>query len=356
MAERILAINPGSTSTKIALYAGTEELFCKTIDYPAERIHACPSVYSQLDFRLADVLRVLSEHGIDPESPDFIIGRGGAVKPVHGGAWEITEKMLDDLRKAVYADHASNLGAMIVHELASKKGIPACVVDPPATDEMDDVARVTGHPLFRRRSRLHTLNQKAVAHRAAAELGIPYKKARLIVAHLGGGVSVGAHRRGRIVDVNDAYDGSGPMSPERSGTLPAGQVAKLCFSGDYTPEEFQKMLVGRGGLFAHLGTTDVREILRRIDSGDDHARLVLDAMIYQTAREIGACAAVLEGVVDGVVLTGSIMQSDILAAMLSRKIAFLGRVLVYPGEDEMEALRDAALRVIRGGERVNPYR
>lgn len=355
MANRILVVNPGSTSTKLALYAGTEELFRENISYQAENIRGCPTVYSQLDFRLADVRRVLGEQGVDIGSLDFIIGRGGACKPVHGGAWEITETMLEDLRTAKYADHASSLGALIVHELASGETVPTCVVDPPVLDEMDDIARITGHPLFERRSRLHAVNQKAVAHRAAAELGMNYPDARLIVAHLGGGVSVGVHRDGRIVDVNDAYDGSGPMSPERSGTLPAGQVAKLCFSGKYTHDEVKKMLVGEGGMYAHLGTTNVEEALSRAAAGDTHAGMIVDAMIYQTAREIGASAAVLEGKIDAIVVTGSIMHSRNLAEKLRRKIAFLGNVLVYPGEDELEALRDAAIRVIRGEEVIHPY-
>jgi butyrate kinase len=355
MAERILVINPGSTSTKIAVYDGMSLLLSTTIEHPAAALQACRAVSDQFDMRYSMLCDTLRQGGIMVEQLDFIMARGGALRPIHGGVWGISPLMLDELRTATWADHASNLGALMAHALAAGHGIPTAIVDPPVVDELDEVARISGHPAFQRRSRLHALNQKAVARRAAAELGLAYPVARLVVAHLGGGISVGVHRDGRIVDVNDAYDGDGPFSPERSGGLPAGQVAKLCLSGSIDPGTIKRMLVGEGGLYAYLGTSDVREALRRMAGGDGRAALVVEAMVYQVAKEIGAAATVLEGQLDGIVLTGSIMHSDWFRERLVRRIAFLGRLFIYPGEDELGALRDAALRVLQGTEPVQSY-
>jgi len=353
--SRVLVINPGSTSTKLAVYDGLLEKLAETIRYESGQLAEYTTMYSQLDFRMADLLEVLKSKGINLETVDFIMARGGALKPLEGGAWEITGHMLDDLRNARHGEHASSLAALIAAEISLNHGIPAAIYDPPATDEMDEVARLAGHPSFHRASRFHALNQKAVARRASTELEKPYNETRLVVAHLGGGISVGVHRDGRVVDVNDALDGSGPLSPERSGTLPAGQLAKLCFSGTVTHAEVKRMMVGQGGLQAYLGTTDVREACDRATAGDARASLVLDAMVYQIAKEIGAAATVLEGKLDGIVLSGSIAMSEYLVGLIRKRIDFLGRVFVYPGEDEMTALRDAAFRLISGEESARPY-
>ena len=352
----ILVINPGSTSTKIAVYDGENERFVETIRYDAEKIAECATVFEQFPFRLADVQRLLAEWCVEVGDLDFIMARGGAVRPVHGGSWEITDAMLQDLRTARFADHASSLGALIAHALANGDDSrpPIAVTDPPVTDELDDVARITGHPGFRRLSRFHALNHKAVAHRAAAELGKRYEESRLIVAHLGGGISIGVHRDGRVVDVNDAYDGAGPFSPERSGTLPAGQIVKQLAGGVLTAAEMKRIIVGSGGLVAHLGTNDVREAEAMSRSGGAPA-LVLDAMVYQIAKEIGAAATVLTGELDAVVVTGSIAHSERIVHDLKRRIAFLGRIIIYPGEDELTALRDAALRILAGEETPCTY-
>ncbi len=354
-AFRVLVINPGSTSTKVAVYEGLEETLAETIRYESAFLSGYPTVYSQLAFRLADMLALLETRGIELESIDFIMARGGALKPMEGGAWQINASMLDDLQNATQGEHASSLAALIAAPLAGKYGIPTAIYDAPGTDEMDDVARISGHPAFKRASRFHALNQKAVARRAAAELGKQYADCRFVVAHLGGGISVGVHRDGRVVDVNDALDGSGPLSPERSGTLPAGQLAKLCFSGTVTLSDVKRMMVGQGGLQAYLGTTDVREACDRAAAGDARASLVLDAMVYQIAKEIGAAATVLEGRLDGIVLTGSIAFSEYLVSRLRTRIDFLGRLFIYPGEDEMTALRDAAFRLLKGEETARPY-
>lgn len=355
MGERMLVINPGSTSTKIAVYDGESSVVSRNISHPVEELRQCPTIPAQFSFRLAALRTALGEAEIPLESLDFIMARGGALKPISGGAWAITETMLEELRQSLWGEHASSLGALLAHELAVQLGIPCCVADPPVVDELDEVARLTGHPAFVRKSRFHALNQKAVARRAAAERGIPYAQARLVVAHLGGGISVGVHRDGRVVDVNDAYDGEGPFSPERSGTLPAGQVAKLCLTGDHDQRRIKLMMVGEGGLYAYLGTTDVREVLARMEKGDALAALVLEGMVYQIAKEIGAAATVLEGRLDGIVLTGSILYSDWVREKLVQRVSFLARLFIYPGEDEMLALRDAAIRVMAGTETVQHY-
>jgi butyrate kinase len=351
-----LVINPGSTSTKIAAYRNTRLLFQETIRYASEVLREFSQVYDQLDMRLKDVLTVLENNKMAPSDFRYIMGRGGALKPVPGGVFAISSDMLEDLKSARYGDHASSLGACIAWELGGAlSGTDVWIADPPVVDELDEVARITGHPAFVRTSRMHTLNQKAAARKAAAALGKLYEEARIIVAHLGGGISVGVHRGGRIVDVNDAYDGDGPFSPERSGALPAGQVAKLCFSGRYSRDEIRKMMVGAGGVTAYLGTSDMRIAEEQAVKGEHKAGLVLDAMVYQIAKEIGAAAAVLDGAVDAVVVTGSIAQSSMIVGKIRKKVGFIAPCYVYPGEFEMTALRDAALRVLNGEQGVSDY-
>ncbi|MBC7194519.1 MAG: butyrate kinase, partial [Caldisericia bacterium] len=284
-----------------------------------------------------------------------IVGRGGLIKPVESGTYIINEKMIEDLKEAKRGEHASNLGAIIAYEIAKELKIPAYIVDPVVVDEMDDVARISGLKGIERKSIFHALNQKAVARRAAKDLGKKYEDVNLIVVHLGGGISVGAHRKGRVVDVNNALNGDGPFAPERAGGLPTQDLVDLCFSGKYTFDEMKKKLAGEGGLVSHLGTNDAREVEKRIENGDSYARLVYEAMAYQVSRTIGEMAAVLKGEIDAIVITGGIAYSKMLVDWIRERVSFLGKILVYPGEDEMEALALGALRVLRKEEEPKIY-
>lgn len=351
---RILAINPGSTSTKIAVYTDENPVLVSTIRHSVEELSPFSKVIDQYDFRKQLVLRELETNGI-PFDFDAVIGRGGLVKPIPSGVYEVNDALKHDLIHAARS-HASNLGGLIAAELAVM--IPGCralIADPVVVDELDDIARVSGSPALPRVSIFHALNHKAIARRYAREHGVKYEEQNLIVCHLGGGISVAAHRQGRVVDVNNALDGEGPFSPERAGTLPSGQLINLCFSGRFTCEELQKQVTGRAGLAAHLGSTDILDILDRIARGDDYAKLVLDAMIYNVAKAIGGSAVVLRGQIDAIVLTGGIAYSDYVVGQLKAYTAFLGNIEVYPGEDEMGALASNAFGVLNGELRVREY-
>lgn len=345
--SKILVINPGSTSTKIAVYEDTRPLLVRNIRHTVDELAAFPKVTDQFNFRKELVLSQLKKEGI-PFAFDAIIGRGGLVKPIPGGVYEVNEAMHRDTVHAMRT-HACNLGGLIADDLA--KSLPACrafIADPGVVDELDDVARISGSPLMPRITIWHALNQKAIARRFAAEHHTRYEELDLIVCHLGGGISIAAHKHGRAIDANNALDGEGPFSPERAGTLPAGQLIDLCFSGTLTKEELKKRISGRAGLTAHLGTTDIRTIIQLIEAGDEHARLILDAMIYNIAKGIGAAATVLYGKMDAILLTGGIAYSDYVVSRLKERISFLAPVYVYPGEDEMEALALNALGALRG--------
>lgn len=351
---KILAINPGSTSTKIAVYVNESPVWVHTIRHSVEELAPFAKVIDQYDFRKQLVLRELEANGI-PFEFDAVIGRGGLVKPIPGGVYEVNKALKHDL---IYAtrSHASNLGGLIALELATMlPGCRAFIADPVVVDELEDVARISGSPLLPRVSIFHALNHKAIARRYAHEHGANYEELNLIVCHLGGGISVAAHCQGRVVDVNNALDGEGPFSPERAGTLPAGELINLCFSGRFTGEELQRMVTGRAGLAAHLGTTDTLAILGRIDQGDEHARLILDAMIYNVAKAVGGAAVVLQGKVDAILLTGGIAYSEYVVSKLRSYIDFLGTVNIYPGEDEMEALAMNALGALNGELPVKEY-
>ncbi|MEG1564093.1 MAG: butyrate kinase [Bacteroides sp.] len=344
---KILAINPGSTSTKIAVYENEHPVLVRNIRHSVEELAAFPAVHDQFEFRKSLVLSQLQKEGI-PFAFDAIIGRGGLVKPIRGGVYDVNEAMRSDTEHAMRT-HACNLGGLIADDLA--KSLPGCrafIADPGVVDELDDVARITGSPLMPRITIWHALNQKAIARRFAAEQHTRYEDLDLIICHLGGGISIAAHQHGRAIEANNALDGEGPFSPERAGTLPAGQLIDLCYSGKWTKEELKKRISGRAGLMAHLGTTDVVTILQRIEAGDKHAELVLDAMIYNIAKGIGAAATVLYGKVDAILLTGGIAYSDYVVSRLKNRISFLAPVHVYPGEDEMEALALNALGALRG--------
>jgi butyrate kinase len=297
----------------------------------------------------------MEEAGIDLKSVDAVAGRGGLLKPIDSGVYIINERMLEDLHSATAAIHASALGAIIASEIAVPLSVPAYVVDPVVVDEMDRNAKLTGIPGIERTSIFHALNQKAIARRLAAELGKPYENARFIIAHLGGGISVGAHRYGRVIDVNDALAGEGPFTPERSGTIPVLPIINMCFSGEYTQTEMFEKIVGKGGMRAYLGTSDEDEVQKMINNGDEFAALVLDSMAYQVSKEIGAMTAVLEGLVDAIILTGGLAHSIRFTGAIKQRVDKLAPVYVFPGEDELLALASGVLRVLRGKERPAHY-
>jgi butyrate kinase len=343
---KILVINPGSTSTKIAVYQGQDPLFTETIRHEASALARFERVMDQEVYRRETILKTLAQHGIRLADLDAVIGRGGLLRPMPGGVYAVGPEMLDDLRCCRFGAHASNLGAILAHDLAAEGKIPALIADPVVVDELSSLARYSGHPDIQRRSIFHALNHKAVARRVAQELGRPYEKLRLIIAHLGGGVSVGAHELGRVVDVNNALDGDGPFSPERSGGLPAGDVAGWCFAPGASEADVRRRITGGGGLLAYLGTANGQEVAQRIHGGDRLAREVREAMAYQTAKEIGAMSAVLKGRVDAVILTGGLMHDRELADLITERVSFLGPVVVHAGEDEMSALAQTALRAL----------
>lgn len=347
MIYRTLVINPGSTSTKIAVYDDERAALLLSLTHAFDELAAFPRAIDQLEFRLGLILDAL-EHQHIPLRFDAVIGRGGMIRPVAGGVYEVNARMLDDLLHS-QRDHVCNLGAPLAYRIA--EGIEGChayIADPVVVDELAPVARITGSPLMPRVSIWHALNQRAVAMRFASECGLRYEDINLIVCHMGGGITVAAHEHGRAVDVNNGLDGEGPLSPERAGTLPAADLIRLCYSGRYTETQLLRRIVGQAGLAAHLGTTDVREITTRIALGDRQAQLVLDAMIYQTAKQIAAQSAVLCGRIDAILVTGGIAYSTYVIDRLRKRIEHLAPVHVYPGEDEMRSLNGNALRVLRG--------
>jgi len=356
MAEKILVINPGATSTKIAVYDGEKMSFSEVVRHLDDQLASFSSILDQLDYRKGLILDALSKIGLSPKDLSATVGRGGAFKPMVSGAYKVNKAMVSDVQSGnVAADHASNLGCLLAFAIAKPQGIPAFIVDPVSVDEFDDVARYSGLPELERKSLSHALNLKAVARRAAEKLKKPYDKLNLVIAHLGTGISVSAHRRGKMIDVNNANDG-GPFSPQRAGGLPTTGLIKLCFSGKYSAAELKCRVVGQGGLMAYLGTDDMFEVDRRVEAGDTKARQVLGAMAYQVAKECGAMAAALGGKPDAVVITGGVAKSKPLMDLLQPRIKWLGEVLVYPGEDEMGALARGTLRVLRGEEKAKVYK
>lgn len=355
MKHKILAINPGSTSTKIAVYLDKEQIFKKNIKHNSEDINSFNKIIDQYEFRKETILTTLKKNKININEFDAIVGRGGMLKPIEGGTYLVNDAMINYIKEAPRGEHASNLGCVLAKELADSINKPSFIVDPVAVDEMCDIARFTGMPEIKRQSLFHALNQKAVALKAAAKLGKDYKELNLIVAHLGGGISVGVHELGKVIDVNNALDGDGPMSPERSGGLPNGPLYKMAFSGNYTLKDIKRKNYGNGGLVAYLGTNDGLEINRRIKSGDKEALFMLEVMCYQIAKEIGSCATVLKGKVDAIVLTGGLAFDQLIIDLISARVSFISKILVFPGEDEMEALAFGALRVLTKQEKYREY-
>ena len=356
MAEKLLVINPGSTSTKIGVFEEEELIFEKTLRHSVEELAPFDKIFDQYKFREDIIIESLKENNIDIKSLTGIIGRGGLLKPIEGGTYEVNDFMLEDLKNGVQGDHASNLGGIIANEIAKEIGVKAYIVDPTVVDELEDVARISGLKEIKRRSVFHPLNQKAVARRHAKSQNKKYEDMNLIIAHLGGGISVGAHKKGRVIDVANALEGDGAFSPERSGSLPVGDLVKLCYSGKYTYDEMKKMIKGNGGMVSYLGTNNGIDVSKKIENGDKEAELIYYAMAYQVAKDIGSCAAVLEGNVDGILLTGGIAHDKRFTAWIEEKVKFIAPVFIYPGEDELLALAEGGLRVLRGEEALKEYR
>lgn len=352
---RILIINPGSTSTKIGVFDNEVSIFEKTIRHDTEVINTFTNIIDQYEFRKNTILETLDKEGINISKLSAVCGRGGLLRPIEGGTYAVNEKMLDDLRSGFSGQHASNLGGIIAYEIASGLNIPSFIVDPVVVDELDPIARISGFSLIERKSIFHALNQKAVARRVAKDLGKKYTDLNLIVTHMGGGITVGIHKKGRVVDVNNGLHGDGPFSPERAGTVPAGDLVALCFTGEHYREEIMKRLVGQGGLVGYLGTNDAVKVEQRIEAGDQEAKLVYDAMAYQVAKEIGAASAVLSGKVDAIILTGGLAYGKGFVKSITDRINWIADVIVQPGENELQALAEGALRVLRGEEDVKTY-
>lgn len=354
MAYKILIINPGSTSTKIGVYEDETQIMEETLRHSTEEIAQYATIYDQKDFRKDVILGVLKEKDVNLNDIDVVVGRGGLLKPIPGGTYETTPELLEDLKVGRQGQHASNLGGILAKEIASEINVPSYIVDPVVVDELQDVARLSGHPEMPRISIFHALNQKAVAKRYAKETETPYENLNLIVVHMGGGVSVGAHKNGKIIDVANALDGDGPFSPERAGGLPSGALMKLCFSGKYSQAEVGKMINGNGGFNAYLGTNDMRDVVKMAET-DDNAQLVMDAFHYQLEKEIGAMAVVLGGKVDQIILTGGIAYNAITQEHMKNAVEWIAPVTVYPGEDELLALAQGAIRVMSGEEEAMTY-
>ena len=354
MSYRILVVNPGSTSTKIGVYEDENLLFDKTLRHSAEELEKFDSIPAQKDWRRKLVMKALEDQGFDVKTLSAVSGRGGLLAPIRGGTYAVSDRLVRDCTVGVQGQHASNLGGIIAREIGDQLGIPSFIVDPVVVDELSDVARYAGHPLFHRTSIFHALNQKAVAKRFAKEQGKKYEELNLIVCHMGGGVSVGAHVKGEVVDTGNALEGEGPFSPERSGTLPSGALVDLCFSGKYTQQEIRRMITGNGGLLAYTGSTDMQELMRRAAT-DAKVREVIDAFHYRVAKEIGAMAAAMKGQVDQIILTGGIAHGQETVDALKGYVSWIAPVTVYPGEGELLALAEGALRVLRGEETAKIY-
>ncbi|WP_439144838.1 butyrate kinase [Virgibacillus profundi] len=352
---RILVINPGSTSTKIGVFDEENCVFEKTIRHSQEEINHINRVIDQYDFRKNIILETLHYEGINISKLSAVCGRGGLLKPIEGGTYEVNESMLNDLRLGLNGEHASNLGGILAHEIAAGLNIPAYIVDPVVVDELEGIARYSGVPEIPRKSIFHALNQKAVARKAATDINKKYENINLIVSHMGGGITVGAHKNGKVIDVNNGLHGDGPFSPERAGTVPAGDLISLCFSGQYYRDEVMKKIVGRGGLMAYLETNDAVEVEKRIAAGDQVAKQMYEAMAYQIAKEIGAMSAVLYGKVDAIVLTGGLAYGKEFTNLITEHVHWIADTIIYPGENELQALNEGVLRVLHKEELPKIY-
>lgn len=353
--DKTLVINPGSTSTKIAVYSEGKSLFQENLSHDSDALAGYERMTDQYEFREKAIMDCLKKQNISVGDLVAVIGRGGLLKPIESGVYKVNEDMLKDLKTARYGEHASNLGALIADAAAREAGCDAYIADPVVVDELDDIARISGLAELPKVSIFHALNQKATARKAAEDIGKPYEQLNLIVVHMGGGISVGAHHNGRVIDVSQALDGDGPFSPERSGSLPVGALIRLCFSGKYTKEQLLKMNKGQGGFVSYLGTNDAREVERRFNEGDKQVALVYEALAYQVAREIGSMATVLRGKVDAIVLTGGLARDGNIVGWIKERVDFIGKIMEYPGENEMEALASAVELVLKGSVKPAEY-
>lgn len=362
---RILVINPGSTSTKVSVYELADDaeahLFTEMLHHPTEQIVQYAHIADQYEFRRDAVIGLLEKQRIPLNSLDAVVGRGGVLKPIPSGTYRVNAAMLYEMRYTPQREHASNLGCIIANEIAEQIGIPAFIVDPVSVDEFEPLARISGLPEIERHSFSHALNLKAACRRAAKDLGKTYQQVNLVGVHLGGGITVSAHRKGRMIDVNQALDGTGPFSPERAGGLPIGDLVRMCYSVPpyenvkLTYDQMFKKLVGQGGMVAHLGTNDAQEVIRRIEAGDEHARLIFEAMAYQIAKEIGLMATVLKGEVDAIVITGGVAYSKLMTGWIFERTSWIAPIMIYPGQMEMLALAQGAWRVLNGVENAQEY-
>ncbi len=350
----ILTINPGSTSTKIAIFKNEELLFKQNIYHNDQDLINFERIWDQYSYRKKEIIKFIKEKKFDLKKLSCVVGRGGLVRPIISGTYAINKTLLEDARNAVQGEHASNLGCVLAYGIAWDYNIPSFVVDPPSVDEMEDVARLSGHKKIKRRSLLHALNIKAMARIAAQELGKNLDEINLIIAHLGGGISVTPLRKGRMIDTNNALSG-GPFSPERTGSLPMMDFVDYIFDNKLDKKTVKKMLVGKGGMFSYLGTKSMVEATQRYKDGDEKAIMVLNAMAYQISKEIGAMAVALKGEVNAIVLTGGAAHSEILTSQIKNYTSFLGKILIIPGEDELKALALGALRVLKGEEKALEY-
>ena len=355
MSIKSLIINPGSTSTKIGVFEDETLLFEETLRHSTEEIAQYASIVDQKDFRKQIILDLLAKKNFDINSLQVIVGRGGMLKPIPGGTYAVNDELLEDLKIGKQGQHASNLGGILAREIGDSIGVPSYIVDPVVVDELMPIARYSGVPELPRTSVFHALNQKAVAKRYAKEKGVSYDSLNLIVVHMGGGVSVGAHEKGRVIDVFNALDGDGAFSPERAGAVPSGALIKMCFSGQYTEKEVYKKIVGNGGFNAYLGTNDMRDVAKMIADGDAHADEVREAFILQVCKNIGSMACVLKGKVDQIIVTGGIAYNKEVVDKMEERAGFIAPFTVYPGEDELLALAQGALRVMNGEEEAMKY-
>jgi butyrate kinase len=352
----ILAINPGSTSTKFSLFEESDQLFEKNLAHSIKDLSNFKSITDQFQFRKDLIMKVLIERNVDTESVYAVVGRGGLIKPIESGIYKVNRQMKTDLEAGFLGEHASNLGGLIADEIASSMpNAEAFIVDPVVVDELNPVARISGHPEIERISIFHALNQKAVARIYAASIGRKYEDLNLIIAHMGGGISVGAHKIGKVIDVNNALNGDGAFSPERSGGLPSGQLVDLCFSGRFSHSELKSMLTGKGGMVAYLGTNSFIEVCRMAENGDEKAQLIRNASSYQIGKEIGAMAAVLEGKIDAIILTGGMAYQETNIRQIKSMVEFMAEVVVYPGEDELKALAFNGLLALDGKIEIKTY-
>lgn len=355
MAIKSLIINPGSTSTKIGVFEDETLLFEETLRHSTEEIAQYASIVDQKDFRKQIILDLLDKKNFDIKSLQVVVGRGGMLKPIPGGTYAVSDELLHDLKIGVQGQHASNLGGILAREIGDSIGVPSFIVDPVVVDELIPLARYSGVPELPRTSVFHALNQKAVAKRFAKEQGKAYDSLNLIVVHMGGGVSVGAHEKGNVIDVFNALDGDGAFSPERAGAVPSGALVKLCYSGKYTEKEVYKKIVGGGGFNAYLNTNDMRDVEKMVEGGDKNAEEIRDAFIFQVAKNIGSMSCVLKGKVDQIIMTGGIAYDKQVIAGLKERVGFIAPVTVYPGEDELLALAQGALRVLNKEEAAKEY-